>query len=150
MPTVVAVLGATGLVPTVATDFPLWLSAAVFAGVLAGVAAGYIAPRWRLRATALSAALAAVLSAFAAEGVRGALTRGHAVDAPVLRRRARVPDDRPDTNAGEAVGTGLLFSGDTVEVVCLKGGSWAKLGDGSWVPEHAVQAEVDAESAPNC
>jgi hypothetical protein len=79
------------------------------------------------------------------------------VDAAEAIREARYfvveqvfPTTAPDTNAGEAVGTGLLFPGDTVDVVCLRGGSWAKLDDGSWVPEHAVQAEVDAEPAPHC
>jgi hypothetical protein len=52
--------------------------------------------------------------------------------------------------AAEASGIGLLDPGDTVDVICLRGDSWAKLDEGSWVPEQAVQAEVDAEPAPDC
>jgi hypothetical protein len=147
---VVAVLNVAVLVLSLVTGFPVWLSVAVIAAPVAGVAAWRFAPRWRLRTTVLSATCAAVLFAFAAEGVRGALTE----DTPSTHRYFVVeqvfPTIAPDTNAGEAVGTGLLFPGDTVDVVCLRGGSWAKLDDGSWVPEHAVQAEVDAEPAPHC
>ena len=60
------------------------------------------------------------------------------------------PKTAPYPNAGEAVGTGLLDAGETVGVVCLRDRSWAKLEDGSWVPEDAVQAEVDAKPAPHC
>ena len=152
---VLAVLGATALVLSLATDFPLWLSAAVIAGSVAGVAAWSFAARWRLLTrlltTGLSATCAAVLFAFAAEGVRGALTD----DTPSTHRYFVVeqvyPRTAPNADAGEASGIGLLDPGDTVDVVCLRGGSWAKLDEGSWVPEHAVQAEVDAEPrAPDC
>jgi hypothetical protein len=147
---VVGVLSGTAVVLSVATDFPVWLSAAVIAASVAGAGAWFVAGRWRLLTTVLSAACAAVLFAFAAEGVRGALTD----DTPSTHRYFVVeqvyPTIAPDTNAGEAAGIGLLFPGDTVDVVCLKDGSWAKLDEGRWVPEQAVQAEVDAEPAPHC
>jgi len=146
---VLVVLDATVIVLSLATDFPVWLSVAVIAASVAGVAAWHFATRRRLLTTVLSASCAAALFAFAAEGVLSALT-----DTPSTHRYFVVEEafskTAPDTNAGEADKPGLLFPGSTVDVVCLKGGSRAKLDEGSWVPERAVQAEVDAEPAPDC
>jgi hypothetical protein len=147
---VLAVLDATVIVLSLATDFPVWLSVAVIAASVAGVAAWHFAPRRSLLTTVLSATCAAVLFAFAAEGVRSALTDGTSTHRYFVVEQNVFPKIAPDTDAGEAAGIGLLDPGDAVDVACLKGGSWAKLDDGSWVPQHALQAEVDAEPAPDC
>lgn len=136
-----AVLDVTVIVLSLATGFP----AVAFSGGDHGVrrGRGRLALRCSLAplTTVLSATCAAVLFAFAAEGARGALPSTHRY----FVVEQVFPTIAPDTNAGKAVGTGLLDPGSTVDVACLKGGSWAKLDDGSWVPEHAVQADVDAE-----
>ena len=95
------VLDATVIVLSLATDFPVWVSVAVIAASVAGVAAWHFATRRRGLTTVLSASCAAALFAFAAEGVRGALT-----DTPATHRYFVVEEafskTAPDTSAGEA------------------------------------------------
>ena len=107
-----------------------------------------------LLAAVLSAAVVAPVCGFAAEGVRGALTNDTPSSHHYFVVEEVFPTIAPDPNSGQAIGgVGLLFSGDSVDVVCVKDVKdrlWAKLKDGSWVPGQAVQAEVAAEPAPYC
>src|SRR5262245_58907834 len=107
----VAVFGATLTVLTLATAFPVWLSAAGIAASVAALIAWRVAapsgPRWRWVTTVLSMIGAAVLFAFASEGVRSVLTD----DTPTAHRYFVVVDQvypriAPDTTAGEAAGVG--------------------------------------------
>lgn len=159
---VLAVLGAEALLLGLVQDHSAWASAALIAGSVAVVVAWFLLrwflPRWhapaRLLAAVLSAAVVAPVCGFAAEGVRGALTNDTPSSHHYFVVEEVFPTIAPDPNSGQAIGgVGLLFSGDSVDVVCVKDVKdrlWAKLKDGSWVPGQAVQAEVAAEPAPYC